>query len=107
MSFLDVEGTQIIDLADNFNNNCAHFAARNGHRHILEFLKDVGFSKFNQKEARFDLTPLTLALLMKHYKCAEFLCNHVDPEGLNRGLLLIAQEGWKYMSLITEKISLR
>lgn len=77
---------------DKYGTNCAHFAARNGHLEILKYLSEMNFPKFNDKEKRFETSPLILAIAMKHTNCVEFLASLADQDALNNGLISGCQE---------------
>lgn len=77
---------------DKYGTNCAHFAARNGHHEILKYLAEMKFPNFNEKEKRFETSPLILAIAMKHTNCVTFLSDLADQDALNNGLISGCQE---------------
>lgn len=90
---ISLKGKECLEQVDKYNTNCAHFAGRNGHLEILKFLEEQTFSKFNEKENRFQTSALTLAIAMKHMKCVEFLASHANQESLNLALISLVTEG--------------
>lgn len=88
-----LKGQKCLQEVDNYNTTCAHFAARNGYLDILQFLHANGFEKFNIKELRFETTPMTLSIAMKHLHCVKFLLQFANLDSLNNGLLSACQEG--------------
>jgi len=89
---VSVGGQEFLHKPDKFGLTCAHFAARNGYLDILKFLSIYKIN-FDVMEKRFDATPLTLAIAMKHFDCVKFLGTQVTQESLNSGLISAASEG--------------
>lgn len=88
----DKWGNRFLHKVDLFETSCAHFAARNNHLEILEFLEEKKFS-FNVVESRFFTSPLDWAILMKHSKCISFLISKSNQTTLNSALLNSTYEG--------------
>ena len=104
LEFLQLFGNKDINLADKYGLTCAHFAARNGNLEILEILAKNKFDKWNAKEKRYYLTPLAIAISMRHSRCIEFLINYANQEVLNQALILTAQEDEiEYLKLVISK----
>lgn len=68
------------------------FKARNGNVEILSFLKSKKCD-LNVKENKFGLTPLMIAISMKHWDAVQFLLPLSDAGSLNTVLLSICEEG--------------
>ena len=64
-----IQNKEYLNSVDKYNCTCAHFASRNGNIQILKFLSENGFNKWNEREKRFNLFPLSLAIAMKHDEC--------------------------------------
>lgn len=78
--------------------------ARNGNVEILKFLAANGFTKFNDRETRYETNALTIAIAMKHTYCVDFLTSQADKESLNNGLISACTEGnLPYVQLFVEK----
>jgi len=89
---VNVGGSSDLHKHDKFGLTCAHFAARNGYLDILKYLAAFKVN-FDTMDKRFDTTPLTLAIAMKHFDCVKFLGTQVTQHSLNSGLISAASEG--------------
>lgn len=68
--------------------------ARSGYLDILKYLESMELSSsFDLTEQRFDLSPLTIALAMKHFPCVDFLAQRVSQSRLDAGLISGCSEG--------------
>lgn len=94
-------GVSCLKISDKFNTTLAHFAVRSGYVEILQYLQENWISA-NEKEDRFQLTPLTIAVAMKHQNCIDVLIPHVNKSSLNFALLSSCYEG--RLSLVKQLI---
>lgn len=85
-------GSTILSAKDLFDVNLTHLAARNGNLDILKYLHEAG-ALSSEPEKRYALTPLDLAISMKHWHCVEFLILHSSPNALNAALYTASSEG--------------
>lgn len=79
-------------IRDKFNTTLTHFAARNGHLNILQFLALKSFIS-NQRESRFNISPLDLAIATRHWDCVHFLIPYANQDALDSALLSSSSEG--------------
>lgn len=85
-------GVKVLFELDEFNTSLTHIAARNGHLKILEYLNSYCCLSF-EKESRFEVSPLDLAIAMKHWDCVEFLIPLANQSSLNAAFLSASSEG--------------
>lgn len=80
------------DLQDYYQVSLTHIAARNG---SLECLKILDQQKFlsNEREIRYGIHALEIAISMKHHQCVEFLIPKSSLPTLNSALLTSCYEG--------------
>lgn len=104
---VSIWGKNILKSADKFHTTLSHFAgkknklfhtklslhfqARNGHLHILQYLKSMDQLSF-EAEKRFQITPLELAVAMHHSECVDFLVQFASKACLDSALLSSCQE---------------
>jgi len=85
-------GKACLFIVDKFQTNLCHFAARNGHLNILQFLESNGI-QLNEKELRFQTSALDLAIAMKHWDSVDFLISRANQETIDSALLSASSEG--------------
>lgn len=84
-----------VKATDKYGYNCGHFAGRNGHLRIFQYLaKNVNGFNFDLEDGRFDTTALSLAIAMKHHDCTRFLVDYVGQKTLDQALISACSEGF-------------
>lgn len=93
LSFLvEAWGEHYLLIKDKFNTTLTHFAARNNHLNILQYLASKNQIS-NERESRFNLGPLDLAIAIRHWECVDFLILHADQDALDSALISSSSEG--------------
>lgn len=77
---------------DIYQTSTTHMAARNGSFEILQFLDSHGALSI-ETETRFKITPLDIAISMKHLECSDFLISRSSIPVLSSALLNASSEG--------------
>lgn len=85
-------GTSALSVKDSYSIHLTHLAARNGNLKILKFLQSQS-ALSGERDTRFEITPLDLALSMKHWDCFDFLLPHSHRSSLNSAVLSACSEG--------------
>lgn len=87
-------GKEILRSVDIHKVNLFHLAARSGYLEILQYLvNQIGPFICIDKEDRFQLTSLDLAIALNHGKCVDFLLSFANQQVLDSALLNASQEG--------------